>query len=377
MQCPKNQILMKNLTLIKYITYMLIVAFAFATLAVTFVVLFSQSFRFLALVVNNSATAFVFFTMLAVSSIIFLPIIMPLGIGAAVGFVYNKMSESSELIIMRACGMANRQIILPALIMAALVAVLGWTMTLWVSPMASRVLSSMRYETQNNLLALVARPGTFNDVGNDITFFINKKGQAGSLQGILIHDARNSNKLVTIMADSGNITKKNNEPQMTIFNGRQQEFDKRTGYMSELVFDQYVFDIQSLARERSARTKQSKELSVFDLLNKDFDASSVKGGKDRMRAELHSRFATPFLSFSYTLIILASILVGSFNRRGMIYRILIGAVSIVVVQAVFMTAEALVLRDSLYLWLLYAASVLPAVFCFFLIQSETYFKRKA
>ena len=79
----------------KYVMYMLSVAFVFATLAVTFVVLFSQSFRFLSLVVNNSATAFVFFTLLAVSSIIFLPVIMPLGIGVAVGFVYNKMSSES------------------------------------------------------------------------------------------------------------------------------------------------------------------------------------------------------------------------------------------------------------------------------------------
>jgi len=281
------------------------------------------------------------------------------------------MSESSELVVMRATGMSNIQIIMPALAVAFIIAIIGWTMTLWISPMASKALIDMRYETQNNILAITARPGTFNDIGNNITFFANKKGQSGSLQGILIHDARNPNKLVTIMADSGQITKQNGEPFMTVFNGRQQSFDKQTGHISELVFDQYVFDVQSLAKARAARTKQAKELSVTDLFNENFDASSVKGGRNRMNADLHSRFATPFLTFSYALIMLASILVGAFNRRGMFYRILIGAIGIVIVQALFMTAEALVLKNSAYLWLLYSSAVLPSFVCLFLIMSES------
>ena len=89
-------------------------AFLFATLAVSFVVLFTQSFRLLSLVIDNSATLLIFFNLLALSVPTFLPLVLPLGLGVATIFVYNKLAVDSELVVMRAAGLSPMRQAMPA-----------------------------------------------------------------------------------------------------------------------------------------------------------------------------------------------------------------------------------------------------------------------
>jgi lipopolysaccharide export LptBFGC system permease protein LptF len=98
----------------------------------------------------------------------------------------------------------------------------------------------------------------------------------------------------------------------------------------------------------------------------------ARGPLSHFHGELHSRLATPFLSFSYGFIGLAAILAGAFNRRGISGRILAGALSIVVVQALFMTFNGLVARDSDLAFLLYATALLPAPIGFALVNGESF-----
>src|SRR5580698_9289714 len=89
-----------------YLLRQLIVAFLFAAVAVTFVILFTQSFRMLSLVIDNSSTMFFFVRLMALSVPTFLPLVLPLGLGVAVLFVYHKLAVDSELVVMRAAGIS-------------------------------------------------------------------------------------------------------------------------------------------------------------------------------------------------------------------------------------------------------------------------------
>src|SRR6195256_3001115 len=87
-----------------YIFRQLAAAFVFAGVAVTFVVLFTQSFRLLSLVIDNSSTMCFFLRLMVLSVPTFLPLVLPLGLGGAVLFVYQKLAVDSELVVMRAAG---------------------------------------------------------------------------------------------------------------------------------------------------------------------------------------------------------------------------------------------------------------------------------
>jgi len=348
-----------NRILTIYLLRQLATAFAFATGAVTFVVLFTQSFRLLSLVIENSSTMLIFFELLGLSALTFLPLIMPLGLGTAVIFIYNKLAMDSELVVMRSAGVSPLHLVKPAAMLAAGVAALCAILTLWLAPAANRGLVSMQYMMRNSYAVFLSRPGSFNDLSEGLTFYANKRGQNGTLQGVLIQDVRQPNKTITTMADTGQVIETEGPPRMIIFNGRRQEFDRATGKLSELVFDQYVLDLSALRNAVKNRYPDPRELNIFDLVNPSPDLVRARGPIARFWSELHSRLATPFLSFSYAAIALAGILGGTFNRRSMTGRILLCAGAIIMAQAAFMTLNGFVARDNRLAIVLYAVALLP------------------
>jgi len=349
-----------NRILTLYLLRQLASAFAFATGAVTFVVLFTQSFRLLSMVIENSSTMITFFQLLGLSALTFLPLIMPLGLGTAVVFVYNKMATDSELIVMRSAGVSTMRLIEPTLILAAAVMILCFSMTLWITPAANRNLVLLQYKMRDSYAVFLSHPGSFNDLSEGLTFYANKRGPNGALEGILIHDVRKPETPVTTMAATGQVVNSGDEAHMIIFNGRRQEFDRDTGKLSELAFDQYVLDLDALRNTPTSRMPDPREQTVLELLNPSPEMLRARGPMSHFRGELHSRLATPFLSLSYALIGLASILAGAFNRRGMSSRILAGAVAIVIAQALFMTINGYVARNTDLAFALYAVALLPA-----------------
>src|ERR1700744_4932674 len=115
----KNRISINRLDL--YLFRQLATAFLFAGIAVTFVILFTQSFRLLSLVFDNSATMVFFFRLMALSVPTFLPLVLPLGLGVAVVFVYHKLAVDSELVVMRASGISPMRQARPALGLASMI----------------------------------------------------------------------------------------------------------------------------------------------------------------------------------------------------------------------------------------------------------------
>jgi lipopolysaccharide export system permease protein len=348
-----------NRILTRYLLRQLLVAFAFATGAVTFVVLFAQSFHLLSLVIENSATMLIFFELLGLSALSFLPLIMPLGLGVAVVFIYNKLALDSELIVMRSAGVSPYRLIEPALILAAAVTIVCAALTLWITPAASRSLVSLQYKMRQSYAVFLSHPGSFNDLADGLTFYANKRGAGGTLQGILIQDVRHPEKTVTTMAAAGQVVGTEGESHMVIFNGRRQEFDRGTGKLSELAFDQYVLDLEALRNTPSKRYPDPRELSLGKLLDPAPDLLRARGPISRFRGELNSRIATPLLSFSYVFIALAAVMAGAFSRRGSGKRILAAALAIIVTQAAYMTLNGLVARNSGLTFFLYAVALLP------------------
>jgi len=343
-----------------YIFRQLFVAFVFAAAAVTFVILFTQSFRLLTLVIDNSSTMFFFLRLMALSVPTFLPLVLPLGLGVAVLFVYHKLAVDSELVVMRAAGISPMRQALPAFVLAGIVVVVGYCLTLWITPAANRHLVALEYHMRDNFAVLLSRPGNFNDITDGLTFYARERGQGGALEGILMHDVRRPDAPVTLMAERGQVVNNNGQPQLVVFNGRRQEMNVATGQLSQIAFDQYVLDIDALRSEAAPRLPDPREQTIGELLNPTDDMLTQRATHARLIAELNQRLASPLLTLSFALIGLAAILAGEFNRRGMSRRILIAAAAIIVVQAVNMSLNSLTTRESWLIIVLYLVALGPA-----------------
>ncbi len=359
-----------------YLFRQLATAFVFAGVSVTFVILFTQSFRMLSLVIDNSSTMMIFFKLLALSVPTFLPLVMPLGLGAAVVFVYHKLAIDSELVVMRAAGISPLRQGKPAFVLAGSVLIIGYALTLWITPLANLKLVETQYQVKDSYAVFMSRPGNFNDITEGLTFYAHKRSPQGALEGILIHDVRKPDNPVTIMADSGQVGDNSEQPQIVIFNGRRQEMDVKTGHLSELSFDQYVLDLTALRSSTTHRLPDPREQTVTELLNPSPEMLRARTTREHLLAELNQRLATPLLAFAYTAIGLAAILGGEFNRRGMGRRLLIAAAAIILVQAMFMSVNNLVPRNLWLAFTLHLTALLPALVGFIFLNTD-YWRRRA
>ena len=179
-------------------------AFLFAAVTVTFVILFTQSFRLLSLVISNSASTD---DLLPASGAhragLSCRLVLPLAMGVGVLFVYHKLAVDSELVVMRAAGISPLRLSpnLP-LCWLALVMIVCYILTLFISPVANRALVELQYKVRDSYAVFLSRPGNFNDITEGLTFYARKRGSQGELEGILIHDVRQPQMPVTIMADT-------------------------------------------------------------------------------------------------------------------------------------------------------------------------------
>ncbi|MDX2028346.1 MAG: LPS export ABC transporter permease LptF [Alphaproteobacteria bacterium] len=358
-----------------YLFRQLLTAFIFASAAVTFVVLFTQSFRLLSLVIDNASTMMVFFKLMGLSMPTMLPLVLPLSLGVAIIFVYHKLAVDSELVVMRAAGVSPMQQARPALVLAGIVTVICFIFTLWITPASNRGLVALQREVKDSYAVFLSRPGSFNDVTNGLTFYTRQRGAGGALEGILMHDVRKADMPVTIMADSGQVVDNNGETEIVIFNGRRQEIDLATGKLSELRFERYVLDINSLRSASFQRLPDPREQTLSELLNPTLEMLKRRATQENLLAELNQRLAAPLLALCYTFIGLAALLAGEFNRRGMGRRILLAAAAVVTIQATFMSVNGLVLR---YIWLAfipYLIALAPIPLSLSLLKGDMLWRR--
>ena len=124
-------------TVDRYIFRQTLIASVFVTAVLTALVFFMQSLRFIDLVINAGVSG----VFIWLQTLLYLPgffeIILPIGMVAAVLFVYNRLTMDSELIVLRALGFSPMRLARPALILSLIFAVFLFLMMGWVSPCVS------------------------------------------------------------------------------------------------------------------------------------------------------------------------------------------------------------------------------------------------
>ncbi|MBP7252746.1 MAG: LptF/LptG family permease [Alphaproteobacteria bacterium] len=355
------------LLLHRYLLRQFLTALLFTGCAVTIVVLFTQSFRLLSLVVNNAAGLWIFLQLALLTIPTFLSIVLPIGLAVALVFVYQKLGADSELVIMRSAGLSATALAQPAIWLGGASVLLGLLLAFWVSPWANRTLVAMQYEIRNEFSVYLLRPGVFNDITKGLTFYARRRDSKGGLENLLIHDNRKPDAPVTVMADRGMVMQVDGEPRIVVFNGQRQEFDRKHNKMATLDFAQYTFDI-SLLRGANDRLPDPRELTLGELLSD--TPMATKRGSDpaRLRAELHQRLGGALTGLSYAFLMAGIMLGGQFSRRGMTGRVVIAGAAIVTLQALLMWLSNLVARDLGYLLAFYGLTLLPIPVAWLLLQ---------
>lgn len=288
---------------------------------VTFVLLavvwLSQSLRFIELIVNQGLGIGGFLTISSLLLPSFLGLILPITTFIAVSIVYIRLHNDRELVVMRAGGLGPLRIMAPALLVAALMSGVLYSINLYFLPAGYAQFKSMQHELRNDLAGLIVREGSFNTMSDDLTVYVRQRDSAGTLQGLLLHDARNPSLPVTMMAERGTLVRTNEGPRFVLEEGNRQQYDRTTGQLTTLYFDRYVLDMENFTETSPGeRWPEPNERFLSELLYPDPDSPGDVANYDKLIAVGHDRLSWPLYSIAYAALAASIVLIGAFNRRG-------------------------------------------------------------
>ena len=319
-------------TTTRYILRQLVWVTIFITGALTLAVWLSQSLRFMDYIVNRGLPIADFLKLMTLLLPQFFGVVLPIAAFVAVLFVYNKLLNESELVVMRSAGLSQIQLAKPAIVLGLAVTALVYAISLYLLPLGYREFKDLQYDIRNSYSSVLLQEGVFNTVGDGLTVYVRERTQEGDLQGILVHDTRNRDQPVTMIADRGAIVQTEAGPRVLLIDGNRQEVDPQSGTLSMLYFDRYTVDVEQLQQSVYSRWRQPKERFLPALLSPG-DSQLDKRQRSELISEGHRRLTFPLYALAFTAVGLATILAGEFSRRGQFKRLLSGVIVVAALEA--------------------------------------------
>jgi len=356
-----DRYLFKNLSIAN-----LIVAVILAT-----IIFLTQSLRFLDLVLNagGSGNAFWILTLLALPR--FFEIILPLSTMAATLFIYNKMLIDSEITAIRAAGLSPMALAQPVLALAFFISIILWNTTFWIAPASVSQMQKMRSELTTEFSNILFREGIFNAVGKGLTVYIKDRNAYGELEGLMIYDSSNeSAPPTTILAKRGMMVEGENGPQVVVFDGSKQEYNKDNNILQRLSFDRYTIDLPD-SGPVSQRWAEPEERSIWSLMRPNLSDERDKENLREFKTDFHKRISAPFLAITFPVIALCFLLLGPIDRRGQNKRIMGCILTSIILQSSYLSVYSLARNSDVGIFMLYLVPILPLIIGLFLLSKKS------
>ncbi len=342
----------------RYVFSQLAIATVAITVALTFAVWLTQSLRLIDFIVNRGLPATTFFSFVALLLPSFLAVVLPIAVFCAVLFVYHKLTMDSELVVLRAIGLSSMQLARPALIIGFVTTILVYSITLYFLPTSYRAFKELQFRLRSDYSTVLLQEGAFNTVADGITVYVRDRSAGGELRGILVHDTRDPENPITMMAEQGALVRGEAGPRVVMVNGNRQQSEGGSGRLSLLYFDSYTVELTQLQDTPQERWRDAKERFLPELLNPDLEADD-----ERYRAELaaegHQRLAAPLYTLAFVFVGLAALLAGEFNRRGQNRRVLFAVLCVAVLEGLSLAMQDIASQSPWAVPSMYVAPLLP------------------
>jgi lipopolysaccharide export system permease protein len=349
----------------RYLFRQLAAALVAVTVGLAALVWLTQSLRFIELVLDRGLSLLVFIELTSLMLPSFFAIILPITTFVAVLFTYVRLAADRELVVMRAAGLSQWRLARPAVLLGGFATGLCVLLNLWLVPLSHAAFRQWQFEIRNQLVGVLLQEGVFSQVGDDLTVYARYRDPDGTLRGILVHDQRDAGAPITILAEAGRITTGPTGPRVTLINGVRQQVEAARGEvpmrLNTLSFSENSIDLARAGRGEEARSRDSRERSIRELLDPDPAEGFRERDLRRFRAEAHQRLSSPLTAVSFALVALAVALTGQFRRHGGGLRIAVGIGIGVGLLAAGLSAGNLAARDDAFVPLIWAQAILPGI----------------
>lgn len=359
----------------RYVLRQLTVGMIFVSAALACVLWLTQSLRFVEMIVTKGISAVTFLLLTLMLMPTFLVVIIPISLFAVVLFTYNKLNADRELVVMRAAGLSHWALARPGLVLGLAATIVGWLLSLWIIPLSVGAFRDMQWTIRNDLTSVLLQEGAFNKFGDGLTIYVRTRTAEGELLGILVHDKRNAEKPITLMAERGALVFTPTGPRVLMLNGNRQQLPRGTGQLSLLYFDSYTVDLATATGGDQNRYRDARERSMLELLQAN-EAAEGASEYRRAKVELHQRVTSPLYGLGFAVVALAILLTAGFDRRGQTVTILKAIGAMVAMQALALGSNNLATANLAFVPIMYMVALAPiAGGCWLLVKPPRFRRR--
>lgn len=277
----------------RYLLRQLVVPILAATGILLSLLWLLQSLRFLDLIINRGlgVTMFLEFTVLLLPQL--LVIVLPIAVLIGLAYSLRRWQDDAEITAWLATGQSPWRLAAPVFGAAALTVMLGFWLFWSLLPVAVSTFKDQQLLLRQQQGQLLLEPGSFNQLGDDLMIYLQRRAGPTQLEQLLVHDTRNPNQPVTWYAQHGEVQiSPGGTPLLTLQNGLRQEVilpntaDKKTT-SNMLQFQSYTLNLLEPfnSQDMLQRTPEVEELTAADL----------RAGKNNpeLVAEWHKRWLMP------------------------------------------------------------------------------------
>lgn len=219
-------------------------------------------------------------------------------------YTLDRLNGDSELIVTTAAGVPVWRIATPFLVLASIVSVLLIVVSFWLLPASMRTMRSYIIQVRTDLISQVLQPGRFSSPEPDLTFHIRDRTLNGDLLGLMVHDSRESEQIMTYLAKQGRLLKKEDGAYLVMQGGQihRQTQNQNDKAVQIVEFDRYVFDITQFGPKSEVTELKPRERYLGELLYPDPDDKYYQTYPQHFSAEIHNRISNVLYPFVFALI---------------------------------------------------------------------------
>jgi len=302
---------------------------------------------------GQSILAYLQLTTLAVPNL--LVAIIPIALLLSTISTINSMNSNTELVVVTASGCPNWTIAKPLIILAFLCSMFTGLVGHVVSPFSLIKLKEYVTDMRADLVSVLIQEGTFNKIGDGLTFHVTARKPGGVLSGILISDERDSETSLIYSAREGILSRTDTGSFLQLTDGEIQQTSRKDDSVTLIKYQSYIFDLSSFSGDQTDKENsfKAKERTTFELFNPDPNDRYYQRFPGRYTSEIHERFTEMLWPFAYVFMILAFAGQARSNRQSFSSSITAAALSVVIARGLGFSAIDAVKVDPSAVYFVY------------------------
>lgn len=217
-------------------------------------------------------------------------ILLPLAYFSGIYTGLRKMVAESEMDAIFAAGISRLNILKPLLVTSLIIIGVTYFISLYAMPAGRIQFNDLKREIANQEDSLHIEAGTFSQLDDNITIYVNNILNNQWMKNIIVYDTNKKDSPVTWTAEEGilKIDKKQN-PYLVLFKGSRQEINAEQ--TSVLEFQSHQIDISKEIKQRKRPIKKKSERFLLELL--DTSHLTYKKKIHAYKAEFYKRLLWP------------------------------------------------------------------------------------